>query len=146
MNRRETMRFMMLMIPKGYENAAPGTMPDPKAVEAMMKYNEALQKAGVLGCLDGRDPPSMGVRGSFKGGKPLVTDGPFAEAKEVLGGYWMIRVNSRAEAIEWAKKIPGGENEIVEVRQVQEMEDFTPEVQKAAEGFAELRAKASGGA
>jgi hypothetical protein len=112
----------------------------------MMKYNEALQKAGVLVALDGLHPPSTGARVSFKGGKPLVTDGPFAEAKEVLGGYWMIRVNSRAEAIEWAKKIPGGENEIVEVRQVQEMEDFTPEVQKAAAGFAELRAKASGGA
>jgi hypothetical protein len=140
------MRFMMLMIPKGYETAAPGTMPDAKAVEAMMRYNEALQKAGVLLALDGLHPPSMGVRVSFKGGKPTVTDGPFAEAKEVLGGYWMIRVNSRAEAIEWARKIPGGDNEVVEVRQVQEMEDFPPDVQKAAEGFDELRAKASGGA
>ena len=140
------MRFMMLMIPKGYEKAAPGTMPDAKAVEARMKYNEALQKAGVLVALDGLHPPSTGARVSFKGGKPTVTDGPFAEAKEVLGGYWMIRVNSRAEAIEWAKKIPGGENEVVEIRQVQEMEDFTPEVQKAAEGFDKLRAKASGGA
>jgi len=140
------MRFMMLMIPKGYEKAAPGTMPDAKAVEAMMKYNEALQKAGVLVALDGLHPPSTGARVSFKGGKPTVTDGPFAEAKEVLGGYWMIRVNSRAEAIEWAKKIPGGDTEIVEIRQVQEMEDFSPEVQKAAAGFAELQAKASGGA
>lgn len=140
------MRFMMLMIPKGYETAAPGTMPDPKAVAAMMKYNEALQKAGVLVALDGLHPPSMGARVSFKGGKPTVTDGPFAEAKEVLGGYWMIRVNSRAEAIEWAKKIPGGDNEIVEIRQVLEMEDFSPEVQTAAAGFTELQAKASGGA
>jgi len=140
------MRFMMLMIPKGYETARPGTMPDAKAVEAMMRYNEALQKAGVLLALDGLHPPSVGARVSFKGGKPTVTDGPFAEAKEVLGGYWMIRVNSRAEAIEWAKKIPGGDNEIVEIRQVQEMEDFTPEVQKAAAGFDELRAKATGGA
>jgi hypothetical protein len=140
------MRFMMLMIPKGYETAAPGTMPDPKAVEAMMKYNEALQKAGVLVALDGLHPPSTGARVSFKNGKPTVTDGPFAEAKEVLGGYWMIRVNSRAEAIEWAKQIPGGDNEIVEIRQVQEMADFSPEVQKAAAGFAEIQAKASGGA
>jgi hypothetical protein len=140
------MRFMMLMIPKGYESAAPGTMPDAKAVEAMMKYNEALQKAGVLVALDGLHPPSMGARVTFKNGKPTVTDGPFAEAKEVLGGYWMIRVNSRAEAIEWARKIPGGDNEIVEIRQVQEMEDFSPEVQKAAEGFKEIQAKASGGA
>ena len=83
------MRFMMLMIPKGYESAAPGTMPDPKAVEAMMKYNEALQKAGVLVALDGLHPPSMGARVSFSNRKPTVTDGPFAEAKEVLGGYWM---------------------------------------------------------
>jgi hypothetical protein len=140
------MRFMMLMIPKGYETAKPGTMPDPKAVEAMMRYNEALQKAGVLVALDGLHPPSTGARVTFKGGKPTVTDGPFAEAKEVLGGYWMIRVNSRAEAIEWAKQIPGGDNEIVEIRQVQEMEDFTPEVRQAAEGFDQLRAKATGGA
>ena len=138
------MRFMMLMIPKGYESAAPGTMPDPKAVEAMMKYNEALQKAGVLVALDGLHPPSMGARVSFSNRKPTVTDGPFAEAKEVLGGYWMIRVNSRAEAIEWAKKCPGGDNEIIEIRQVQEMEDFPADVQKAAEGFAEMQAKATG--
>jgi len=81
------MRFMMLMIPKGYESAAPGTVPDAKAVEAMMKYNEALQKAGVLLALDGLHPPSMGARVSFEGGKPMVTDDPFAEAKEMLGGY-----------------------------------------------------------
>ena len=98
------MRFMMLMIPKGYESAAPGTMPDAKAVEAMMKYNESLQKAGVLLSLDGLHPPSMGARVSFAGGKPKVTDGPFAEAKEVLGGYWMIKVKSREEAIAWATR------------------------------------------
>src|SRR5436309_7206524 len=86
------MRFMMLMIPKGYEKAAPGTMPDAKAVAAMMKYNEDLQKAGVLLTLDGLHPPSMGARVSFSGGKPKVTDGPFIEAKEVVGGYWMIQV------------------------------------------------------
>jgi hypothetical protein len=140
------MRFMMLMIPKGYETAAPGTMPDAKAVESMMKYNEALQKAGILVALDGLHPPSTGARVSFSKGKPTVTDGPFAEAKEVLGGYWMIRVNSRAEAIEWAKKCPGGDNEVIEIRQVQEMEDFPADVQKAAEGFKEMQAKASGGA
>jgi hypothetical protein len=126
---------MMLMIPKGYESAAPGTVPDAKAVEAMMKYNEALQKAGVLLALDGLHPPSMGARVSFEGGKPKVTDGPFAEAKEVLGGYWMIQVRSREEAIEWAKRCPGGANEIIEIRQVQEMADFPADVQKAAEGF-----------
>ena len=133
------MRFMMLMIPKGYESAAPGTVPDAKAVGAMMKYNEALQKAGVLVALDGLHPPSMGARVSFSKGKPIVTDGPFAEAKEVLGGYWMIRVNSRAEAIEWAKQCPGGDNEVIEIRQVQEMEDFPADVQKAAAGFTEMQ-------
>ena len=133
------MRFMMLMIPKGYEKAAPGTMPDAKAVEAMMKYNEALQKAGILLALDGLHPPSMGARVSFAGGKPKVTDGPFSEAKEVVGGYWMIQVKSKEEALQWAMRCPAGENEVIEVRQVQELEDFTPEVQKAAQGFSELQ-------
>ena len=133
------MRFMMLMIPKGYEKAAPGTMPDAKAVAAMMKYNEELQKAGVLLSLDGLQPPSMGARVSFSGGKPKVTDGPFIETKEVLGGYWMIQVNSKQEAIEWASRCPASDNEVIEIRQVQEMADFPPHVQKAAAGFSELQ-------
>jgi len=135
------MRFMMLVIPKGYETAKPGEMPDAKAVEAMMKYNESLQKAGVLLALDGLHPPSMGARVSFEGGKPRVTDGPFAEAKEVLGGYWMIQVKSKEEAIEWAKRAPMGDNEIIEVRQVHEMEDFPADVQAAAAGFEELQGR-----
>lgn len=135
------MRFMMLMIPKGYEQAAPGTVPDAKAVEAMMKYNEALQKAGVLLALDGLHPPSMGARVRFPGGKAKVTDGPFTEAKEVLGGYWMIQVKSKEEAIEWAKRCPASENEVIEVRQVQEMSDFPADVQKAAAGFTEIQAR-----
>jgi hypothetical protein len=136
------MRFMLLMIPKGYEAAAAGTVPDAKAVAAMMKYNESLQKAGVLLALDGLHPPAMGARVTFAGGKPKATDGPFAEAKEVLGGYWMIQVKSREEAIEWAKRCPGSDNEVIEVRQVQEMADFPADVQKAAAGFAEMQAKA----
>ena len=135
------MRFMLLMIPKGYETAAPGTVPDAKRVAAMMKYNESLQKAGVLLALDGLHPPSMGVRVSFPGGKPRVTDGPFPEAKEVLGGYWMIQVKSKEEAVEWARRCPGSENEVIEVRQVQEMSDFPDDVQKAAEGFSEMQAR-----
>ena len=135
------MRFMMLMIPKGYETAEPGTMPDAKAVEAMMKYNEDLQTAGVLLSLDGLHPPSMGARVSFNGGKPTVTDGPFTEAKEVLGGYWMIRVKSKEEAIEWAKRCPASDNEVIEIRQVQEFEDFPADVQKAAAGFPEMQAQ-----
>ena len=133
------MRFMMLMIPKGYETAAPGAMPDAKAVEAMMKYNKSLQKAGVLLALDGLHPPSTGARVSFPGGKPKVTYGPFAEAKEVIGGYWMIEAKSKAEAVEWAKRCPAGENEVIEIRQVQEMSDFPADVQKAAAGFAEMQ-------
>jgi len=133
------MRFMMLVIPKGYEQAQPGTLPDPKLVEKMMKYNESLQKAGVLLALDGLHPPSMGARVSFPGGKAKVSDGPFAEAKEVVGGYWMIQVKSKAEAVEWASRAPMGDNEIVEVRQVQEFGDFPPEIQKSLEGFSEMQ-------
>ena len=133
------MRFMMLMIPKGYEKATPGTVPDAKAVEAMMKYNEELQKAGVLLALDGLHPPSMGTRVSFAGGKPKVTDGPFAEAKEVVGGYWMIQVKSKEEAVAWAKRCPGSENEVIEVRQVQEMADFPADVQAVAAKYPEMQ-------
>ena len=136
------MRFMMLMIPKGYEQAVPGTMPDAKAVSAMMKYNDSLQKAGVLLALDGLHPPSMGARVRFSGGKPKVTDGPFAEAKEVLGGYWMIQVKSKEEAVEWASRCPASDNEVIEVRQVQEMADFPPDVREAAAGFAEMQEQA----
>ena len=133
------MRFMMLMIPKGYENAAPGAMPDAAAVAAMMKYNEALQKAGVLLALDGLHPPSMGARVSFPGGKPRVTDGPFIEAKEVVGGYWMIQVKSKEEAVEWASRCPANDGDLIEVRQVFEMADFPPDVQKAGHNEPALR-------
>jgi hypothetical protein len=137
------MRFMMLMIPGGYENAAPDRMPDPKAVEAMMKYNEELQRAGVLLALDGLRPLSAGARASSRDGKPAVTDGPFTEAKEVIGGYWMLQVKSKEEAIEWAKRCPASSNEVIEVRQVMEMEDFSEDVKKAAAGFSELKEKAA---
>ncbi len=134
------MRFMMLMIPKGYEKAAPGTTPDAKAVAAMMVYNESTQKAGVLLTLDGLHPPSMGAHVSFSGGKPKVTDGPFIETKEVLGGYWMIQVNSKEEAVEWASRCPASDNEAIEVRQVQEFSDFPADVQEAAAKFPEMQA------
>jgi hypothetical protein len=133
------MRFMMLMIPKGYETAEPTAVPDAKAVAAMMKYNDSLQKAGVLLALDGLHPPSSGARVSFAGGKPKVTDGPFAEAKEAVGGYWMIQVKSREEAIAWASRCPAGENEVIEVRQVQELADFPPDVQEVAQGYPEMQ-------
>jgi len=140
------MRFMLLMIPKGYENAPPGTMPDAQAVAAMMRFNESLQKAGVLLALDGLHPPSVGARVSFDGGKARVTDGPFSEAKEVLGGYWMLQVKSRDEAIAWAMRCPGSPNEVVEVRQVQDFADFPSDVQAAARGFSEMQARSGHGA
>ena len=133
------MRFMMLMIPGGYEKAQPGTTPDAERVAEMMKYNEALQKAGVLLSLDGLHPLSAGARVSFSNRKPTVTDGPFVEAKEVIGGYWMIRVKSKEEAIEWARRCPASDNEVIELRQVFEMEDFPADVQEAAAGFEELQ-------
>jgi hypothetical protein len=132
------MRFMMLMIPGGYESAAPGTLPDAEGVRRMMEYNRKLQEAGVLLALDGLHPPSMGARISFAESRPTVTDGPFAEAKEVVGGYWLIDVGSREEAIEWAKRCPASENEVIEVRRVMEMEDFPEDVCEAAAGFDEL--------
>lgn len=133
------MRFMLLMIPGGYAQAAPGTTPDPKAVEAMMAYNEALRQAGILLALDGLHPPSEGARVSFAGSKPVVTDGPFTEAKEVLGGYWMIRVDSKEEAIEWARRCPASPDEVIEIRQVFDMEDFPEDVQRAVEKYPEVQ-------
>jgi hypothetical protein len=84
----------------------------------------------------------VGARVSFAGGKPTVTDGPFPEAKEVLGGYWMINVKSRQEAIDWARRCPASGNEVIEIRQVQEMEEFPAEVQKAAAKLPEMQTQA----
>ena len=132
------MRFMMIVIPKGYESAAPDAVPSAEAVGKMMEYNRSLQQAGVLLALDGLLPPSTGARISFSDGKATATDGPFPEAKEVIGGYWIIQVRSREEAIEWAKRAPMANNEIIEVRQIHEMGDFPQDVQKAARGFEDL--------
>ena len=127
------MRFMMLMIPKVYQEGAPADfMPDAAAVAAMSRYNESLQRAGVLLALDGLQSPAAGARLRFSGGKPSVTDGPFAEAKEVLGGYWMIQVKSKEEAVEWAKRCPAQDGDMIEVRRVYELSDFPADVQKAA--------------
>jgi hypothetical protein len=125
------MRFMMMISSKDYQNAKRGWVPDFKEMEAMGKYNEQLQKAGVLLALDGLTPPAtMSARVTFKSGKSIVTDGPFTEAKEVVGGYWIIQVKSREEALEWASRIPGKDNEMVEVRRMFDMTDFDPETQK----------------
>jgi hypothetical protein len=132
------MRFMMLMYPS--EKAEQGVLPDPKLFEAMMRYNDELSKAGVLLALDGLQPSAKGARITWNAdGKATVTDGPFTEVKEVIGGYWMIQVKSREEAIEWAKRVPPHDARKVELRQVFEMTDFPADVQKAAES-PEIRA------
>lgn len=113
------MRFMMLMLPEGYGEAEPGTEPDPEHVAEMARYNEALEEAGVLRDLAGLHPPSMGARVSFSGGEPRVTDGPFAEAREVVGGYWIIEVDSKEDAVDWATRCPASDDETIEIRQVQ---------------------------
>jgi hypothetical protein len=126
------MRFMMIHYPKVYETAKPGWVPNFKEMEEMGKYNDELGKAGVLLALDGLTPPAtMSARVTFKGGKSKVTDGPFPETKEVIGGFWIIQVKSRAEALEWASRIPAKDDEmVVEVRRLFDMTDFDPETQK----------------
>jgi hypothetical protein len=136
------MRFMMIMFPKDYQDAKPGWVPDLKGIETMRKYNEQLQKAGVLLALDGLTPPStMSARVTFNSGKSTVTDGPFTEAKEVVGGYWVIEVKSREEALEWASRIPGRDNEMVEVRRLFDITDFPADVQKRLGELEEQSAK-----
>ena len=135
------MRFMMLVIPTDYQSAAPDAAPEVKNVERMMKYNEELAKAGILLSCAGLFPPAAGVRLTFQGGKPKVIDGPFAESKECVGGYWMIQVKSKEEALEWAKRAPMPDGETIEVRQVREMSDFPPDVQAAVSGLEDLIGK-----
>jgi hypothetical protein len=131
------MRFMIMVIPKGYETAPPDEVPsaEAEATTKMMEYNKSLQKAGVLLAREGLLPPSAGARISYTDGKATVTDGPFAEAKETIGGYWIVQVGSREEAIEWAKRAPIRRQHIIEVRQLFEMPDFREDVQKSVEGF-----------
>lgn len=121
------MRFMMLMYPNR-ALAEAGVLPDAKLMAAMMKYNEELTKAGVLLALDGLQPTSKGARVHFSGGKARVSDGPFTEAKEVIGGYWLIQAKSREEAIEWASRCPAPDGDMIEVRQVFEMTDFPADI------------------
>jgi hypothetical protein len=122
------MRFMMMV--KANKDSEAGKMPSEELLAAMAKYNDELMRAGVLLDLTGLHPSSKGARIKFSGGKRTVIDGPFAETKELIGGYWLIQVKSKEEAIEWAKRAPaphgeGAEGEI-EIRQVFELEDFTP--------------------
>ncbi|HEY0990953.1 MAG TPA: YciI family protein [Kofleriaceae bacterium] len=133
------MRFMMLMYPGA--KAETGALPDPAAVAPMMKYNEELARAGVLLAGDGLHPTSKGVRVRASGGKRSITDGPFSEAKELIGGYWMIQVRSKEEAVEWASRVPLADDEMVELRQVYEMEEFPAEVQELAVPVIDARAQ-----
>ena len=123
------MRFMVIVKSTPETEVA---VPDPQFLAEMGKYNEELGKAGVLLALDGLTPPAtMSARVSFKGGKSIVTDGPFPETKEVVGGFWIIQVKSREEALEWASRIPGSDDEmVVEVRRLFDLTDFDPEIQK----------------
>ena len=115
------MRFMMIV--KASPESEAGVMPTEQELAEMAKYNETLLKSGIMLAGDGLQPSSKGARVTFSDGKPTVTDGPFAEAKELIAGYWLIDVKSREEAIEWARRVPFEEGE-VEVRQVFELEDF----------------------
>jgi hypothetical protein len=115
------MRFMMVMIPNVSDD---NWEPNAEDIATMTKYNDELAKAGVLLTLDGLTPPSKGARVSFAGGKPSVTDGPFTEAKELIGGYWLIQARTKEEAVEWATRCPARDGDVIEVRQVYEMSDF----------------------
>jgi len=127
-------RFMLLVIPKAYEDANADFVPPVDLVARMTKFNKSLADAGVLLSLDGLHPPAKGVRVTFAGGRARAIDGPFTESKELVGGYWIIQVKSRDEAVEWAKRAPMLDGDMIEVRQIQELSDFPPDVQKAARG------------
>jgi hypothetical protein len=124
------MRFMVMMIPDVYKRPVPQDFVPPEdAVEKMGRFNEELVKAGVLLACEGLHPPEKAARVSFDAsGKPKVTDGPFTEAKEMVGGYWIWQVKSREEAIEWARRCPAEPGDVLEIRQVFEPEDFGPEI------------------
>jgi hypothetical protein len=123
------MRFMMLMFPGA--QAETGVLPDDQVFAEMNRYNEELQKAGVLLALDGLQPSAKGARLTVKAGKKTVADGPFPDARELIGGYWMIQVRSREEAVEWLKRVPlHDESARVELRQVYELSDFPAAVQE----------------
>jgi hypothetical protein len=122
------MKFLMIV--KANKDSEAGKMPSEELLAAMGKYNEELMKAGVLVDLAGLQPSSKGFRVKFSQGKRTVIDGPFAETKELIAGFWIINVKSREEAMDWAKRVPDpfgpGEDGMIEVRQFFELEDFAP--------------------
>ncbi len=120
------MRFMMLV--KASKDSEAGALPSKELLAAMGQFNEEMAKAGVLLAGEGLHASSKGARITFSGSKRAVTDGPFAETKELLAGFWMIEVKSKAEAIAWASRVPFADGEVVEVRQVFEASDFPADV------------------
>jgi len=128
------MRFMLLLIPGVDAMATAQTTSDVDAVAAMACYHQQLHEAGVLITLDGLHPPSRGARVSFAAGKPEVIEGPSMDTYSMLGGYWMIEVASRAQAIDWAARYPAEPGDVIEVRQVQEFTDVPPELQRVLIG------------
>src|SRR5712691_6601653 len=124
------MRFMMLV--RADKNTEAGVLPSKELVAAMGQFNEEMVKAGVLLAADGLQPSSKGARIKFSRGKRTVTDGPFTETKELIAGFWMIQVKSKEAAIEWAKRVPFADGEVIEIRQVFEASDFPPEILPAA--------------
>jgi hypothetical protein len=121
------MQFMMLMIPnvyRGNRKLDPGFVPDPKKVAEMGRFNEEMSKAVKILSLNGLHPLSTGARVSFTKGKATVTDGPFIETKDVLGGYWLIEAKSKEEVVKWAERCPADEGDVIEIRQIFEVEDF----------------------
>lgn len=122
------MRFLVMVKPPAAAYEA-GMMPSPELVANMGAFNAELAKAGALLAAEGLHPSSRGARITFAAGKPTVTDGPFAEAKELIGGFWIIQVKSKDEAIEWMRRCPFEGNEEIELRQIHDVEDFTEAMQ-----------------
>jgi hypothetical protein len=126
-------RFIMFVYPGPYEGSPP-----VEAVEQMTRYNEELVKAGALLAADGITPPDEGASVVFPGGRASVVDGPYAEAKELVGGYWIIQAATKEEAVEWASRAPMGDGDRIEVRRLFDMEDHPEDVQEAAQLSTEL--------
>ena len=120
------MRFMMIV--KANKDSEAGVLPRKEMLAAMGKYNEELAKAGVMLAGEGLQASSKGARITFSGSKRTVTDGPFTETKELVAGFWLIQVKSKEEAIEWAKRVPFKDGEVLEIRQVFEASDFPAEI------------------
>jgi len=132
------MRFLMMMIPRGYQpdtpaSERPGEDFAPRAEELapMGKFNDDLEKAGMLIEVDGLHPLAKGARVAFAKGKATVTDGPFIESKEVIGGFWILQANSKQEVVERVRRCPALDGDVIEIRQIFELSDFPPDVQQA---------------